>query len=369
MSLTLVPPRQGYSKNFRLRGTIRKIKVDETTGTADRKAAEAIRIKREAEILDQSIFGSRASCQFTDAAIAYIEVKKPRGTQRDAVIGRVRKKDGSLSPCLISDFGNVPIANIDQALVDRVAARFAGRKPGTLQRGFLTPLIAVLNFSAKRKWCDRPMLERPKFDDRRSRWATYAEADAVLAAASPHIRRIALFLMLSGARLAEALELEWADVNLQDRWLVFRGTKRGSGPDSPGEDRGVGIHPQLAAMLAGLPVPKDGKRQGPVFRTHRGKPYADNDRLTGGQMKTGWLAALRRAEIQDLRVHDLRHTCSTWLIHLGVSERVVDEIMGHSSTRMGRRYSHVPREDVSAAIDKLPPRGIGLVETAQEAVA
>jgi integrase len=359
MPLTLVPPRNGRSRNWRIRGSVRGIHIDETTGVASRDLAEAIRIKREGQLLDESVFGARASRSFAEAAIAYVEKVRPRGTQRRAIIGHTRK-DGTISQCLVSDFGARLVSSIDQAALDEVAVRrYSGKKPGTVHRELIAPLVSVLRFAAKRKWCDVPIFERPRYDDRRRRWATYEEADRLIAAAALHVRPALLFLMLTGARMSEALELDWADVNLQQRWLVFRGTKRGSGPDSPGEDRGVPIHPQLVAVLASLP----GERSGAVFLTHRGLPYSAHDRLErggGGQIKVAWEGACRRARITDLRPHDLRHSCSTWLTMAGVHERVRDEILGHQSSDMGRRYSHVPREDLIRAIDRLPERGVGV---------
>jgi integrase len=101
------------------------------------------------------------------------------------------------------------------------------------------------------------------------RWASYEEADRLLAAASPHLRPLLLFLMLTGARMSEALELDWTDVNLAERWVVFRGTKRGSSPNGEGRDRGIALHPQLVGVLASLP----GNRQGLIFRTDKDVPY------------------------------------------------------------------------------------------------
>lgn len=355
MAVKLLPPRPGNA-NYRIRGKVRGRYINEATGTTDRGRAEAIRIKRERELLDESIFGTRVSRTFEQAARDYVAKENPRGTLRDAMIGR-RRQDGSLSPCLVGDFGDRLIATIDQAAVDAVARlRFAGVKPSTLQRDFLTPLITVLRFAARRRWCDVPMLERPSFDDRRKRWATYDEADRLLASAAPHLRPLLLFLMLTGARMAEALELEWSDVDLEERWLVFRGTKRGSRTDAPGEDRGVALHLQLLAVVATLP----GEHQGRVFLTDRDRPYADKHRHGGGQIQTGWQGACRRAGIANLRPHDLRHTCSTWLTGLGVHEQVRDQIIGHYSSNMGRRYAHIPRPDITAAIDQLPWRRLDL---------
>src|SRR5262249_22772989 len=156
--------------------------------------------------------------------------------------------------------------------------------------------------------------------------------------------------MLTGARLSEALKLQWPDVNLQQRWLVFRGTKRNKKPrtrramrrddDRGGEDRGVPIHPQLQMALANLPADHS---EGPVFKTRFGRAYAEKRRPGGGQIKRAWAGVCGRAGVTNLTPHDLRHTCSTWLLMAGVDEQVRDEIIGHASSKMGRRYSHVPR--------------------------
>jgi hypothetical protein len=70
MPLRLVK-RKG-SDHWYLRGTIRKQPVFESTGTDDKKAAEAIRIKREAHLLEDSIYGRKASITFFEAAVSYM---------------------------------------------------------------------------------------------------------------------------------------------------------------------------------------------------------------------------------------------------------------------------------------------------------
>jgi hypothetical protein len=61
MPLTLVPPRKGRSRYWRIRGTIRGVYIDGTTGVESRELAEAIRTNRERQILHESIFGPRAT--------------------------------------------------------------------------------------------------------------------------------------------------------------------------------------------------------------------------------------------------------------------------------------------------------------------
>jgi integrase len=341
MPLTLVPPRKGRSHHWRIRGTVRGVYIDETTGATNREHAEAIRIKRESQILEESVFGPRVSRRFSEAAVSYIETVRPGRTQTQAIIGYSRR-DGTIGRCLIDDFGSMMVSAIDQATVDRIAReRFADASPATIQRDFLTPLIAILTFAAERKWCDRPHLWRPKTPRGRSRWATREEAERIISAAPPHLQLLLAFLILTGARMGEAVSLQWADISLAERWCVFRETKNG-------EDRGVPLHHALVRLLDDMA----GDRQGNVFLTNKDEPYAERE--GGGHIKTAWRATLRRAGIADLRPHDLRHTFSTWLTMAGVHEQVRDEIMGHASTSMGRRYSHIPRTSLLEAIDRLP---------------
>ena len=91
--------RRRGSNNWYLRGTIRGIPVDESTGTAERDVAEEIRIKRESEILDRSIHGRRATASFLEVAVMYLEA----GGERTY-----------MAPVL-DHFGATPLFKIDQA--------------------------------------------------------------------------------------------------------------------------------------------------------------------------------------------------------------------------------------------------------------
>jgi integrase len=55
-----------------------------------------------------------------------------------------------------------------------------------------------------------------------------------------------------------------------------------------------------------------------------------------------WKPLLRRAELPDIRFHDLRHTCATLLLTKGVHPKIVSEMLGHSSIAITLdTYSHV----------------------------
>jgi integrase len=388
MPLTLVPPRQGYSSNYRIRGHVaggsgkRSRYINETTGTADPARAEAKRIQRANELLDELVHGKKPSHPFKEAAVNYAATLAEGATQRWAIVGHIRQ-DGRVSPCLIEDFGEWPVDQVGQEAVDKIIAkRFAGKAPATIDRHLITPLIGVLNWAARRGWCAPPSFERPQYRNKPRRPASAAELDRLVAAATPHFRPLLLFLSLSGARLSEALRLDWADVDLTRRWLVLRNTKRNKrGANQPGEDRGVPIHGQLVIALAALPAPKDGERTGRVFLTDprspgKGRPYRDADGETGGsQIKTAWRGACERAGVPvggvgGLTVHGLRHTVATRLKELRVWEEYRQQILGHARHAMTERYEHgeaeIPRPELIEAIDQLPWIGAKLVQPAAD---
>ena len=97
--------------------------------------------------------------------------------------------------------------------------------------------------------------------------------------AAPHLRPLIHFLLCTGARLSEALYLDWSDVDLPAAVAVFRDTKNS-------RDRAAAL-PPLAVMLANLPYDDEGlrTRSGPVFRRDDGEPYVDRQGLEGGQIK------------------------------------------------------------------------------------
>jgi hypothetical protein len=65
--------RRPKSPYWIIRGTLRGIRIEESTGTGDKRIAEEIRAKREAEILAQSVYGRRATATFAAAALSYLE--------------------------------------------------------------------------------------------------------------------------------------------------------------------------------------------------------------------------------------------------------------------------------------------------------
>jgi len=314
------------SPNWYMRGTVRGISVDESTGTSERNAAEAIRARREWEILQASVFGRKTTTTFLEAAVSYMEA------------GGERK---FLKP-LLEEIGGLALAQIDQAVIDRTAKLvYPAGANSTLNRQVYTPISAVMKHASARGLCEHRQIERPRQPRGRVRWLTPAEADRLIETSSAHLKPLVIFLLYTGARASEALYLDWRRIDLNRAEVQFLDTKN----DEP---RGVPLHPRVMAALTGLK-----HRDGAVFRRPDGRPYAPKGD-GGGQIKTAFNGACRRAGITDFSPHDCRHTWATWHYAANRDLPSLMKLGGWKSEKMVLRYAHVNVAHLAHSIAALP---------------
>lgn len=319
-----------------IRGSIRGVRVDESTGLSDRKAAEEVLARRATQILDRSIHGDAVSRTFAEAALSYME----QGGERVHIAA------------LLKHFGKTKLSAIGQHEIEAAAKKLCpGSSPSTTNRQVFTPIVAVLHHAARKKWCAKPVIARPKQPQGRVRWITFAEADRLIEAAAPHLKPLVIFLLSTGARLSEALYLDWRNVDLSRAHVVFVDTKNG-------ERRGVPLHERAVAALANLPWDRKGKVfRKPVGPTRDGQmrkwmPYAERDG-GGGQIKTAWGGMCKRAGVADFTPHDCRHTWATWHYTANKDLQALMELGGWKSPEMVFRYAHVNTSHLASGIGKI----------------
>lgn len=317
-----------------VRGTVAKSPVNEATGTTDRARAEAYRARLEARLWDRNFYGERAVVSLGEAVVRYLEEVAP-GRGETPLVDRI-----------VKHFGETKLLReIDQAACDGMIAAIVkpSSGPGTKRR-IISTLEAILNHAARRKWCDRPSFVKPAPPKGKTTWLTPAQVQALLAAAAPHIRPLLHFLVCTGARMSEALELDWAQVDLSRSEAVFLETKNGT-------KRKAAIPSACIVTLANLP-----HREGRVFRRpYRGgegaglseeerkigTAYVDKGRVGGGQIKKAWRGACNRAGIADATPHDLRHTWATWFYALSRDPLLLKDEGGWAQLKMIERYAHL----------------------------
>jgi len=245
---------------------------------------------------------------------------------------------------ILAVIGDAKLSQIDQAMVNRVKAAIlkADASPATVLRGVISPIRSVMNFANKQGWCDSPRFVVPKQPKGRTAYLLPHQFEALLAASAPHLEPLLLVLADTGARLSEALEALWDDVDLGAARINYVRTKSGV------PRLNVALSPRTVAALARLP-----HRTGEIFRTQRGLAYAPKERQEGGQIKKGWQAALRRAELEGFTPHDLRHTWATWHYALHRDLLLLKVEGGWSSITLVERYAHLMPGDCRAEIEAL----------------
>jgi integrase len=329
--------RRCKSPNWIIRGTLRGVRIEESTGTDNKKIAEEIRAKREAEILAQSVYGRRATATFAEAALNYLE---NGGNKR--FLDRV-----------IRHFGTTPLAKIDQDAIDRGARGVYPNVSGaTRDRQFYTPASAVIKHAAKRGWCSQIIMERPEKPPGRARWITPEEAERLIAACNEALRVLVIFLLYTGARIGEALWLDWRDVDLVRGHVTFPVNPQEGRRTKNNEARGVPLHPRVRAALANLP-----HRDSEVFRRLDGRPYErlrENDTSAGDRIKKGFAGACKRAGIKNFTPHDCRHTWATWHYAKNRDLLALQRLGGWKTLAMVTRYAHVNVGELAHTIDNLP---------------
>ena len=286
----------------------------------------------EAQILRTEWHGERRGARsFAEAVISYLETA-PRAVGDRRRLNRI-----------LTALGDQPLSAIDQSALDRVRRSILSptASPATIRRGVVTPIRAVLLHAQRRGWCEAPSFEIPRESEGRTRYLLPDEAERLLAAAAPHIRVLLTVLLGTGMRMAEALELDWRDVDLVGARAILW-------PDQtkPRRRRDVILPPRVVACLANLD-----HRNGSVIRRADDQPYADRRREGGGQIKTAWRATLRRAHLDPaLSPHDLRHTWASWHYALHRDLLALKVEGAWSSVTLVERYAHLMPQGHEAGI-------------------
>ena len=138
-------------------------------------------------------------------------------------------------------------------------------------------------------------------------------------------------LMLTGCRSGEVLGLRWEDVALERNEVRL--------PDSKTGPRVVPLSPAAARVLAGVP-----RLAGNPWVIAGGKP---GERLM--QLAYYWYPVRERAGLDDVRLHDLRHSFASRALALGEDLAMIGKLLGHQKIQTTARYAHLARDSVKEA--------------------
>ena len=138
-------------------------------------------------------------------------------------------------------------------------------------------------------------------------------------------------LMLTGCRKSEILTLRWDEVDLRAGEIQLRDAKTGA--------RAVAISPSARRVLEGLarvarsPWVFPGKKPGRHYQN----------------LNMPWRLIRARAGLDDVRIHDLRHSFASRALALGETLPMIGKLLGHKKVQTTARYAHLARDSVKAS--------------------
>lgn len=143
------------------------------------------------------------------------------------------------------------------------------------------------------------------------------------------------FLVLTGCRLSEALELRWEHVDMNRASLRL--------PDSKTGAKTVLLGAPARELLAALP-------------RLEGSPYVFPGRSAGRHLvglQHVWMRLREKAKLPGVRMHDLRHSFASVGAMGGISLLMIGALLGHRQVATTQRYAHLSNDPVQAAAESI----------------
>jgi len=152
--------------------------------------------------------------------------------------------------------------------------------------------------------------------------------------------------MYTGLRRGELANLTWADVDLDSKLISVR--NRGDFRTKTGDERSVPLRGRALDQLLEIKNRRGGVEQSATVIVDRRRNPIRPDRMT-----RRFKDFVRKADLDErISFHNLRHSCVSLLSRRGVSTRIIQKIVGHSSITTTERYSHIRVDEAADAMEE-----------------
>jgi len=244
----------------------------------------------------------------------------------------------------LADVSPSLLAECRDKLGREITARGKRRSSASVVR-YLAALSHTFTVAVKEwGWMeDNPMrkVTKPKESRGRVRFLSDDERPRLLKACkesrNPYLYPVVVLALSTGMRQGEIMGLTWDDVDLNRGRAILHETKND-------ERRAVAITGHALELLKEL---SRVRRIDSNFLF----PSKGNRSRKSMDLRTPWEAALREADIQDFRFHDLRHSAASYLAMNGASLAEIAEVLGHKTLQMVKRYAHLSEGHTASVVE------------------
>ncbi len=250
---------------------------------------------------------------------------------------------GSLRTQLLPTFGDLPLDRIDRRRVNRWFDDYSRTAPGGANHA-LDDLRRIMNHAIglghietnpARDVKPNPRTALTRFLTREEIARLHRVLDDYMSQRASRRRQanIIRLLLLTGCRKGEIVNLRWREVDGDTLNLA----------DSKTGPRKVFLNAPARAI-----VERQAQTESPfVFPSPR-----DPERACSPNLPL-WYSVRRQAGIEDVRLHDLRHTFASHAVLQGIPLPVVSRLLGHKRPSMTLRYAHVSDRETEAAAERI----------------
>ena len=261
----------------------------------------------------------------------YSQQKRPKSFQEDQRL---------LLTILIPAFGPSKVISINRWDIENLHRH---HKKTPYQANRLLALLSKM-FSLAISWgwrSDNPVQGVPRYQEhKRDHWLKDEELQRLWVCLDQyphHITSYVLkFLILTGARKGEALNATWDQFDLEKGiWTKpSHLTKQKKQEYLPLSEKTLEVLATLKALNT------------------QDSPYLFPGQVAGfplKEIKTFWKTILKKANLERIRIHDLRHTYASHLVSSGLSLSIVGKLLGHTQASTTQRYAHLADEPLRHA--------------------
>ena len=273
----------------------------------------------------------------------------------------------NLGHYLLCDLTPATFAHARDALLKKPSRSRKGQtiSADTIKRYFLTASTVLKACVNDWAWIEQSPLrdgrvELPSLPQGRVRFLDDDERAKLLEACENSEQKwlyLAVILAIStGMRLGELMNLYWKTpktppnetawgvVHLDKAAIILHATKNGEKRRVPLGDPGLGlikVHAKIRRLDTGLIFPSPANPQNPI------------------SFKRSWNTALKQADIENFKWHDLRHCTASYLAMNGASLAEIAEVLGHKTLQMVKRYAHLSEAHTSRVVASMNAKIFG----------
>ena len=270
----------------------------------------------------------------------HLPTKKPKSQEED-----IRNWKNEIAPKL----ANKKIKDVNRQDIEKILLSFKDRPYlGNRVYALISKMMNLAEYWEFRNPHSNPCLHVKKYkEEKRERYLNKAELEKLGEVLSffEAKSKINLYtssaiklLLLTGARVSEILTAKWEWVDWEKRTINLPDSKTGKKPlflSSSAID--------ILNKLKNIPEIDD-------------NPYIIRGFKANSHMNCiskAWQRIRKEAGIEDVRIHDLRHTVASIAVGQGANLPIIGRLLGHSQVQTTQRYAHVDVDPALAVADKL----------------